>query len=146
MCSMLSRLKAVLLYCELQDLCWIHHTYIDQLWLWKCLELMISIGSACDSHGSEIHVNLVSNDKLRLCSRIAPIHECIWPRLADLVRIGTCTYQGCGVRKEIVNTLAPNFFIGPSYGELYCGSFGVLQSKTWRLSPKLFIDYSLRNN
>ena len=38
------------------------------------------------------------------------------------------------------------FFIGPSYGELYCGSFGVLQSKFWPLSPMLFMDYSLRNN
>ena len=38
------------------------------------------------------------------------------------------------------------FFIEPSYGELYCGSFDVLQSKFWRLIPKLFMDYILRNN
>ena len=56
------------------------------------------------------------------------------------------TSQGCGVRKEIVNTPTPNFFIGPSYEELYCGSFGVLQSKFWRLSRKLFMDYSLITN
>ena len=38
-------------------------------------------------------------------------------------------HQGPGMITGLGTTLAPNFVIGPSYGELYCGSFGVLQSK-----------------
>ena len=40
-----------------------------------------------------------------------------------------CSIQGPGMITGLGTTLAPNFVIGPSYGELYCGSFGVLQSK-----------------
>ena len=68
----------------------------------------------------------------------------MYEELEDL-RMDTTT-QGPVMITGLGTTLAPNFVIGPSYGELYCGSFGVLQSKFCRLSSKLFMDYSLRNN
>ena len=39
------------------------------------------------------------------------------------------SYQRPGMKRCIGSQEITIFFIGPSYGELYCGSFGVLQSK-----------------
>ena len=54
--------------------------------------------------------------------------------------------QRPGMKRCIGSQEITIFFIGPSYGELYCESFGVLQSKFRQLSQKLFMDYSLINN